>query len=716
MTEPDQRQHLPCAPSRDRAADEGATTARGDPYVAAIRGAMASGWGLVVAGSHVRTAYEAARGCGRLDDVVLVHARPPALLSSYVGVETRAAPADWGTGKWKADWREPPRVPGDVARPGAVTLVLDAERPDLVAPPLARSMATEDGPPVLLVHSVPPPPGVQKPPPPAMARFPEGSAPACDGEAALARHAALPSLAVEGDVAVLAGGGRTVLAQLVPLESGQREGSRPSRPTMRVFECEADGWVAYAEWRVNGMDSEGLEAWARHAWLCGTHRPPAWAKAAGCSNAGHGNLPWAPGRPKREHAAVVDAFGDDALDLQAGLADIVPAQAVYRASRRGDAARRAQFLRTWPAFRDDLLDPAVAGAVDAGARVAPVIGALHGVPAATVRRLAGRPKPVLWDFLDRQLGHGRGASAIAAIGHDRLPPRLDGPGWEAFDSLARELVDTLTLAGIGVRPGPWKPPGPWVAAMLLGIPGRGWAERRRTVEALAPFARPGMARDLLHNLAYHLRALGHPVADIALALRLFPADRGLAGLVSAAVAWHEDPVLRLGTHGIGPDAAWEVPFGPADLGDGWTAVPLDRMAALLSEGMSGPDADGVDGLEHCVASYAPRCVRGDSLIVSLRRADDGARARASTAELVSDRTGAWTFAGFPGVSMRLAQHRGLRNAPPPREAAAALDRLRSGLADGTVPSRPASWTTTTASGPPARPARCAFSAFPRCAS
>jgi hypothetical protein len=97
------------------------------------------------------------------------------------------------------------------------------------------------------------------------------------------------------------------------------------------------------------------------------------------------------------------------------------------------------------------------------------------------------------------------------------------------------------------------------------------------------------------------------------------------------------------------------------------------------------DPEGVPGLSHCVGNYAGRCVRAESLIVSIRRSEDGAVRRVSTVELEPDRRG---DVAIGDLRFTVVQHRAHRNHAPPEAALDALDRLRDLLASGNVPVEP----------------------------
>ncbi len=124
-----------------------------------------------------------------------------------------------------------------------------------------------------------------------------------------------------------------------------------------------------------------------------------------------------------------------------------------------------------------------------------------------------------------------------------------------------------------------------------------------------------------------------------------------------------------------PAARWQAGLPDMDLGD-LSVVVLTDPGQLEDEGRHGTNADGTEGLRHCVAGYGPECRSGRHRIVSLRRREGDGFVRVSTAEILVDGQG-------EGFTVR--QHRAIDNKAPPRRATALLDRYMAGLADGTLP-------------------------------
>ena len=156
-----------------------------------------------------------------------------------------------------------------------------------------------------------------------------------------------------------------------------------------------------------------------------------------------------------------------------------------------------------------------------------------------------------------------------------------------------------------------------------------------------------LARTLEVSTDWHRRI---PAAAAALA--------GMPGAHSVSYAWPA---------GI-PDAAF----------DGVEVRVLTDTPSLVAEGCRGPDADGVEGLDNCLAGYGEACMSGRVRVVSLRRRGDGRTERLSAAELDTGR----------GSPTWRSLHAGPRNGPPLPAATAALSRYVEGLRSGALPHDP----------------------------
>ena len=166
---------------------------------------------------------------------------------------------------------------------------------------------------------------------------------------------------------------------------------------------------------------------------------------------------------------------------------------------------------------------------------------------------------------------------------------------------------------------------------------------------------------------------------------------GTASLVSALAAsreWHlrldrmlldieaADPIL-------GGANSWEQGLPDAVVG-GVAVSCIANTHALRDEGRHGANADGSQGLGHCVGTFAPRCIDGRSRILSLRVPGDGPPVRLATAEvsMPCEEEAATRWAA------RILQVRGHGNGDAPPAAAAALDAYLQMLDDGTLVASP----------------------------
>ncbi len=149
-------------------------------------------------------------------------------------------------------------------------------------------------------------------------------------------------------------------------------------------------------------------------------------------------------------------------------------------------------------------------------------------------------------------------------------------------------------------------------------------------------------------------------------VNLLLSGRSLAGMLEDQAAWHLvqggiGDALRFGPHGLSADnRGWRAGFPDADIGDVRIVVLTDRDQ-LRAEGGAGPDADGVEGLDHCVGSYAGRCIVEGVRVASVRRTlPGGGFERLATLEL-----------RMMGSHPHEVQLRGRGNAEPPPPAARA---------------------------------------------
>ncbi len=173
------------------------------------------------------------------------------------------------------------------------------------------------------------------------------------------------------------------------------------------------------------------------------------------------------------------------------------------------------------------------------------------------------------------------------------------------------------------------------------------------------------ARALLQGLPAD--ACVHPQVDgtwHGVAYSVLFSGRSATRMLQTSGRWHaaRDRIEQglAGLPGSGPGLdAWAPALPDATLG-GVSVHVLASARALRAEGRRGAEQGDVPGLDHCVGGYAPRCVSGECRILSLRDGPYGRRL--STAHVEPHGTG-----------LRVVQHVGLRNVPPPPEAAVALE-------------------------------------------
>jgi hypothetical protein len=371
----------------------------------------------------------------------------------------------------------------------------------------------------------------------------------------------------------------------------------------------------------------------------------------------------------RDGGANVSALVRDRVDpaLAAAASCVAFPEAVVRRVDRDPERRtfRRDFVVTFPALSEAILDPAVLACVDGGREAIPTLAAHLSTTPAIVRRLVGREAVPGWS------GAYPVGAFLEAFGHDNLPPQGDNRAWRAFLMCCRMAASPLHRTGT-------VPPA-MLAGLLLGVSAPDWPAR---LERLKATEIPG--EDVVDYICAFARLMDNAGCERPTynkAFRLLSRHGSLLALMRASQAWHDEPVRQLDGSGPAPDATWPVPFAPVDLADGWRAMAIGSQAGLRDEGRSTPDRDGLPGLSHCVATYGTACATGQSVIVSLRRLDEGEEVRDSTVELSRSETGDWRMGG---AMFRMVQHRGHRNAPPSPAAEARVRMLRAALDAGRV--------------------------------
>ncbi len=144
------------------------------------------------------------------------------------------------------------------------------------------------------------------------------------------------------------------------------------------------------------------------------------------------------------------------------------------------------------------------------------------------------------------------------------------------------------------------------------------------------------------------------------AAALLWSGRAMPRIAEVSALWHRTSgetlasLMALPRHGWRAGGiSWSTHL-PAHSADGLCLVPLTTPRQLVDEGRRGMDADGLEGLGHCVAGYARDCVDGASRVASLRGAlPDGGWRRLSTVEF-----------GFERGHVVLRQHAGQGNTEP----------------------------------------------------
>jgi hypothetical protein len=112
-------------------------------------------------------------------------------------------------------------------------------------------------------------------------------------------------------------------------------------------------------------------------------------------------------------------------------------------------------------------------------------------------------------------------------------------------------------------------------------------------------------------------------------------------------------------------------------------VVLKSRRELANEGTKGQDDSGMDGLDHCVESYATGCEDDLHRIVSIRESTDGKTRRLSTAQIeMSKRV------------FETVQHRGKGNTQPEGRAIALLEDYISRLNNGDLHADPTAFSGT----------------------
>lgn len=167
--------------------------------------------------------------------------------------------------------------------------------------------------------------------------------------------------------------------------------------------------------------------------------------------------------------------------------------------------------------------------------------------------------------------------------------------------------------------------------------------------------------------------------------RILMGNKSLSGMIEFAAKWHTySTKLSEVELSIGADLKIDWPLHYQSISfqgnDGavYAVVPLNSALQYLDEGRSGVDSGGVEGMDHCIASYASRCFgRNDNFVVSVRQLSP-VRRRLSTALIEAQ-----------GGNLSVVQHHGMRNARPPEISS----HLLKSFFDNVAPHDDRNWST-----------------------
>ncbi len=267
-----------------------------------------------------------------------------------------------------------------------------------------------------------------------------------------------------------------------------------------------------------------------------------------------------------------------------------------------------------------------------------------------------------------------GSAAQSAVNAGRLLAALPA-SWRPRGGLAwlDHAVCTPAVA-FAVRRAP-----AGLAGKLLDVKGDWTDLRRRLAAAHGGDGSETALRIALHDVsdetkAFHrqflrpaLRLAGRNAAaadrGIQAAANILQSGRSVRRIIEGSERWHAmQPAIDAALPHGDIDASWPALLPDAEFG-GLTITVLTTRAQLGDEGAHGLDADGRQGLAHCVGAYAEDCLAVQTRILSLRR--DGVRS--STVELT------WL-----GTCFHLWQHRAHGNRDPESVDRHAMDQYLCG--------------------------------------
>ncbi len=306
----------------------------------------------------------------------------------------------------------------------------------------------------------------------------------------------------------------------------------------------------------------------------------------------------------------------------------------------------------------------------------------------------------LSDVLDAMEGDEAAAFGAAIDVNDRDLDAVDVAArclssypvrWVPLDT--RGWLDFAACSPAAIHAARWAPNG--MAARMLGAKGDwGYLRRRLGLDGMPPDVGSRSLAQAIEDMGDVVRALHRQVAWPAETLAGSPVaggilpvmvshDEGTRGLLfdgrpiprmlELSREWHRRrEAIDRAIETAEPAVAWTPGLPDAEFGSLSVKV-LANAGELRKEGAEGDDPDGVEGLGHCVGSYAQSCLEGRSRIVSIRRRVAGGTSpvRLSTAQLVLED-------GRPVV----LQHRGRSNTEPPAMAQGALRAYVADLVSG----------------------------------
>jgi hypothetical protein len=343
-------------------------------------------------------------------------------------------------------------------------------------------------------------------------------------------------------------------------------------------------------------------------------------------------------------------------------------------------ARRRQAVALQPAFAPvAMADPALVALIDGGrpfeAKLGERIGTwevMAGIPSPTralMRRLRTVPPCIM-------AGDVACVVAVSSFMPLEWLPR-EAAGWIALVKrikAAMPIVRGMRLGGAGT----------WAREMADHVGAMSADEAE--VMALATKATgvgdacSAMDRELVIPL---LQDAGLPWLELA---ELGSTGNGilcegerLDRILERSAAWHEAVATARGIPDDDDPTPWPALFPEFTASNGVVIRCLVDASELADEGYAGRDASGETGLNHCVGSYAPRCREGSVHVATVRmpRSGGGYR-RLSTLSMTFD---------IGRGTVRIEQHYGISNTPPPPESVVAARQLVAHL--GLAPPSPA---------------------------